>query len=183
MWALQHQYEMAEFVKKLHVLKPKMLTITIRYTDWYYWEYNRPLLINNTWMGSHQFPDSLDTIVMEFETRLGKKAELEYIVTNQALHWRFAVKQNLEDEPMVFVQQGNPITSQWVGAAEIDSTKYLHHKQQGDEERGLEEDEMMYYVVKIPYKKKVVEDTPETDTPHWKPRGAREQHRVPAQLH
>jgi len=61
---------------------PEVVTICIRYTDWWYWEQNEPLIIETHGWKDIKFPNSVQKVVMELETRdaAPKKAELERII-------------------------------------------------------------------------------------------------------
>ncbi|KAF2428295.1 hypothetical protein EJ08DRAFT_680633 [Tothia fuscella] len=84
---------MRKFMRDLSLyLRPKRLTITIRYTDWWHWEKNFPLRFYNTaWMENFQVPSCVEELVTEFETRNGKRAEMDSLVRDQASRWRFEV--------------------------------------------------------------------------------------------
>jgi hypothetical protein len=68
---------MKDYMERLNSgLKPKVLTITFRYTDCWSWDIDDPLRMEN-WPLSVQFPSSVETLVMEFETRNGRRNELD----------------------------------------------------------------------------------------------------------
>lgn len=165
MYALEGN-QMSQFMSDLNKhLRPKRLTVTIRYTDWWNWELNQPLRIESKWIQNLKIPDSLEEWAMEFETRNGKKAELDILVQNTISKWRFEVGQkpdgNGGDEAPsgkhYFLTLGNrqPVTSTWVGSAKVGGCKYRHHLQDvngGD----VGADEMLYYIVKMIWKKEKV---------------------------
>jgi hypothetical protein len=148
-------------------LRPKKLIITIRYTDWWYWEDNASLRIKSDWMNDIKMPRSIDRLVMEFETRKGKKAELDTIVAKQISRWKYEVEDKLvegSDGAMVpdgekeflVLGGGKPVVSTWVGSARVGGTKYVHHAQDVNDTEGLGENEMLYYVVKMVWKREGV---------------------------
>ncbi|ORX98073.1 hypothetical protein BCR34DRAFT_577506 [Clohesyomyces aquaticus] len=79
--------------------KPKEVKITIRYTDWWYWEDNRTHVLELDGRGGNQsrflasgFPASAERVVMEFETMEKKAAEVDAVVkkiVDTPENWRF----------------------------------------------------------------------------------------------
>jgi hypothetical protein len=141
-------------------LRPKTLVITIRYTDWWNWESNMPLKISSKWMKDIKVPRSMEHLVVEFETRNGKKAELDALVTKQISNWRFEVEEKLVEgsegemvpdgeKEFLVLGDGKPAVSTWVGSALVGGVKHVHHAQKANGTEGLGEDEMLYYVVKM----------------------------------
>ncbi|KAJ5827285.1 hypothetical protein N7447_004048 [Penicillium robsamsonii] len=94
-------------------IAPKKLTITLRHTDWWFWENNDPLGIDPfrpgrtraTQMGEAVSPEDaarswgnrfssipcLEELVIEFETIMRKRDQLDAII-QQALEWKFPMQ-------------------------------------------------------------------------------------------
>lgn len=82
LYTFQEQYVNAIFQGSRSSLLPTTITITIRYTDWYWWEHNDLLNLNPKKINPHRFslPASVNKVVMELETREGKRKELEEVI-------------------------------------------------------------------------------------------------------
>src|SRR5579871_2025766 len=96
MWALEHSTLSRMNLQKLckeiihrDILPIRRLILTIRYTDWWQWENDDTLYIADDWHGVDQIPKSVEEVVLELETKNGKKAELEEIVKRQIRYWTF----------------------------------------------------------------------------------------------
>jgi len=103
----QRAYRLTQEFDHLRELK-----ITIRHSDWWYWEsdhalgldpkssesygigqpadVNAPLIPNGAWGRSFYYLEGLEIFVLELETRVGKEKELEAIVA-RAKDWRFGL--------------------------------------------------------------------------------------------
>jgi hypothetical protein len=146
--------EMKQCIEFLHsVLRPKILTITFRYTDWYWWEYDRPLRMLN-WPLDIKFPSSVEKLVMEFETRNGKRHELDRILNDAILKWRIPLRSDLVDSPkrMLITTQAKARTHTWIGPDVIGHTGYSHHSQIYNGTKDLKKDQMLYYVAVVEWK-------------------------------
>jgi hypothetical protein len=163
MYALE-DYPMTDFMAQLSEhLRPETLTITIRYTDWWYWEGNYKLVISSDWMRNIKVPRCLERIIMEFETRNGKKDELDALVKGPISKWRFRVEDKLVEGPegkmvsngeteWLVLSNEKPVASTWVGSSSVGGIKYAHHSQDQNGDVGSDED-MLYYIVKVVWKR------------------------------
>ncbi|KAG2024161.1 hypothetical protein CC2G_001741 [Coprinopsis cinerea AmutBmut pab1-1] len=71
-------YEFAAFFTSVPELQPKTVVITIRYTDWWWWERDNALDLTIAPPSTEMyFPPSVETLVLELETIEKKKGELE----------------------------------------------------------------------------------------------------------
>ncbi|KAH6874645.1 hypothetical protein BKA70DRAFT_256824 [Coprinopsis sp. MPI-PUGE-AT-0042] len=63
-------------------LRPHIVKLTVRYTDWWYWEENVPLHLSSLVpeRNAYYFPESVDTLLLELESAEHKKSELEEMV-------------------------------------------------------------------------------------------------------
>jgi hypothetical protein len=99
--AQMFQLEYGNYIKKWakwlqYSARPMHFTITIRYTDWWNWEENRPLELQNLSRSRHfKIPNTVKTFTIEFETRFGKKSELDRIINEgvgkvpPVIDWKF----------------------------------------------------------------------------------------------
>ncbi|KAJ5494347.1 hypothetical protein N7463_010434 [Penicillium fimorum] len=95
------------------MITPKKMTITLRHTDWWFWENNDPLGIDpfrpgrtraaqmgeavspedaaRSWGNRFSSIPCLEELVIEFETIMRKKDQLDAII-QQALEWKFPMQ-------------------------------------------------------------------------------------------
>lgn len=127
-------------------LTPTMVTVTFRYTDWWFWEDNAPLKLGDEYHEGRnwkyiKFPESVEKVVMELETREGKKKELEHLIQRifrNSEAWIF--KRN--DGKVLRVKDGEGAVGEWAWSGPTKfrpNERFPHH---GDEES-------MRYVVKV----------------------------------
>jgi hypothetical protein len=146
--------EMRQCIDYLHsTLKPKVLTITFRYTDWYWWEYDQPLRMLD-WPLGVEFPSSVEKLAMEFETRNGKRQELNSILDNTILNWRIPLRSDLVDGPkrILVATQPRARIHTWIGPDVIGRTGYAHHSQSHNGTTDLQLGQMLYYVAVVEWK-------------------------------
>uniref|UniRef100_A0A8H7XS77 2EXR domain-containing protein n=1 Tax=Psilocybe cubensis TaxID=181762 RepID=A0A8H7XS77_PSICU len=67
---------------ELEDVHPKQLTITIRHTDWWFWELNTPLAMKLHWLEYLQPMKKLTTLVMELETIERDHDQLDAVIEN-----------------------------------------------------------------------------------------------------
>ncbi|OOQ91439.1 hypothetical protein PEBR_00660 [Penicillium brasilianum] len=125
-----------------YAISPRKLTLTFRHTDWWFWENNDPLGIdpfrpgrtrahemgrpihcsraheaNRAWGNQFTLLPSLEELVIEFETIMRKRDQLDAIV-QWALSWKFPV--NLEKSLYLVAEPASRSAYSWVGAKEGD---------------------------------------------------------------
>jgi hypothetical protein len=152
MWALEQTsvthmnlQRVCKEVIQRDILPVRRLILTIRYTDWWEWENNASLYIADNWHGVNQIPESVEEIVLELETRNGKKAELEEIVNRQLRHWTFRGVSGL-----VYPLDESKITrSTWLGSLVPGGGWREHHSADANDSKTLIKGKMLYYVVKM----------------------------------
>ncbi|KAJ5491631.1 hypothetical protein N7539_003198 [Penicillium diatomitis] len=139
-------------VQRIQIIKisPRTRTITIRHTDWWFWEDNHPLALNPFHEGAtisqHQarlyprpdpsraaFPSqrawgnkfitmpSLEELTFEFETVMRKRDQLDNII-QRALHWKFPLRFRPGTKELIYLV-ADPASLRaytWVGATEND---------------------------------------------------------------
>ncbi|KAF2192360.1 hypothetical protein K469DRAFT_620529 [Zopfia rhizophila CBS 207.26] len=126
-------------------INPDTVTITLRYTDWWYWETNTPLLLSandrspTPVTNGIRFPSSVTKIVMELETMEGKRKELEGIVADIVKRpdaWAYQRDDGME----LKVKGGEDVKEwKWEGPTTYDGKTFQHHPK----------GEKMWYVVKV----------------------------------
>ncbi|KAH6874647.1 hypothetical protein BKA70DRAFT_1208677 [Coprinopsis sp. MPI-PUGE-AT-0042] len=124
-------------------LRPRTVKVTIRYTDWWYWEDNVPLRLSSLEpeRNAYYFPESVDTLIIELESAEHKKSELEDMVKG-VLHdkevWRW---KRLDDEYLELDEGMGVKEWEWMGTTRFkDQPVRLPHHPEGD---------AMKYIVKV----------------------------------
>ncbi|KAF9880810.1 hypothetical protein CkaCkLH20_01852 [Colletotrichum karsti] len=74
--------------------RPETLTITIRYSDWWYWESDTPLRMSEDWLGKFDAPKGLRVLRVEYETLSRKKEEMMKIVRRNK-GWKLAATRDM----------------------------------------------------------------------------------------
>ncbi|KAJ5751919.1 hypothetical protein N7520_008836 [Penicillium odoratum] len=117
---------------------PKKITFTFRHTDWWYWENDDPLGMNPfrcgrtrahemdgpvgprsefAWGNQFSLIQSLEEVVIEFETIMRKREQLDGIV-ERALGWKFPMK--VEESVYLVADPNSRSSYSWIGAKEGD---------------------------------------------------------------
>ncbi|KAH6874638.1 hypothetical protein BKA70DRAFT_1378810 [Coprinopsis sp. MPI-PUGE-AT-0042] len=142
MWAFLSRAFVRTFIQAKG-LRPRTVKVTIRYTDWWYWEANYPLQLSSIVpeRDAYYFPESVDTLIIELESAEHKKTELEDMV-KEVLHdkevWRW---KRLDDEYLELDEGMGVKEWEWMGTTRFkDQPVRLPHHPEGD---------AMKYIVKV----------------------------------
>lgn len=151
MWALESgQFNrLCQQLGRERTFPVRRLTLTIRYTDWWHWESNEPLRIENRWSAVGMIPRSVEEVILELETRHGKKEEMEAIIQNQVMRWKWRGVDNSD----YALNEENIKRSTWVGSTKPGGNEYAHHSHVGNGTEDLGPTRMMYYMVKMVWAK------------------------------
>ena len=112
----------------------------MRYTDWFDWETNYALEFREQRNRELTFPNSVEKIEFELETREGKTKELETLIASTFKpdqRWAF-----VREDKAVFVFDGDVGVKEWTWEGPTtfgDKMRYSHHP----------DGETMGYVVKL----------------------------------
>ncbi|KAJ7089310.1 hypothetical protein B0H15DRAFT_840329 [Mycena belliarum] len=121
------------------LLVPK-LAITIRHSDWWYWEDSQPLHIEEPrygWAGWVGSVPGLQELELELETIDAQREQLEEQV-RIALGWTFP----LDGTHVSLVHDGEePVDSMWLGTSRMDPENFNNGWGSGDEEDSDDDDE------------------------------------------
>ncbi|TFK22267.1 hypothetical protein FA15DRAFT_671736 [Coprinopsis marcescibilis] len=129
-----------QFFHRAPSLRPSTVHVTIRYTDWWWWENDARLdLTIRPSLLEYYLPESCNTFILELETIESKKKELDdqvkRVVDEEGL-WRW---KRLDDEYLVLDQEKGVKEREWMGPTTFWGPTYPHHPQ----------NEEMKYVVKV----------------------------------
>ncbi|KAG8629400.1 hypothetical protein KVT40_003265 [Elsinoe batatas] len=72
-------------------LQIRSVSITIRHTDWWFWEHDAPLKLHSGWSQDSQFPATVTKFTMHLETVSRKKNEV-LLITDELGRWVFRRK-------------------------------------------------------------------------------------------
>jgi hypothetical protein len=112
--------------------RPTELTITIRYSDWWNWEYNAPLRMNEDWLRLFKGNPGLRVLKVEYETLTWKKAEMMRIIERNK-SWKLPVRQEggafYENQLEGYLSaEGTTLKEwKWKGTSKLDGQEWSHH--------------------------------------------------------
>lgn len=102
--------------------RPSRLTITIRYTDWWWWESNEKLTMSVEWLRNFNGPPGLRELRVEYETLAWKKAQMDRIVERNR-KWRLQIR----DSGHLSTERSELETWAWTGPSKLDGQTWDHH--------------------------------------------------------
>ena len=88
LWKLEPG-ETLQTVIDIKYFHPKKITITVRHTDFWWWEYDHALAIKGPWVKACLFPDSLRTLNIEIESLERKKKQIDDLAAQMVKKWCF----------------------------------------------------------------------------------------------
>lgn len=97
----------------LNFFYPKVITITIRHTDWWFWENDNNLHLDAKWVDFCRFPNSLTELRMAFESLERKKDQIDDVVKQAIEGWVFRRK----DDTELSAENCKPEIMRWSGSA------------------------------------------------------------------
>ena len=139
MWVLEPGNRFQQTLDMPHFY-PKKITLTIRYTDFWFWEDDEPLRIDSTWVNNVRFPGSVSRFCIEFESIERRKNEVDYIAREAAEKWYFRRK----DEFLLTPNESETSVFRWTGSSCLGGERWIR-----DEVRPGELD---YYVKTVTWK-------------------------------
>ncbi|KAH0123760.1 hypothetical protein KCU66_g7995, partial [Aureobasidium melanogenum] len=123
LYALENGQRLQEILN-LRFFYPKVITITIRHTDWWFWESDNNLHFDATWVDFCRFPDSLTELRVAFESLERKKDQIDDVVRQAIEGWVFRRK----DDTELSAKNCEPEMMRWSGSA-----TWHHHRWIRDE--------------------------------------------------
>lgn len=105
----------------MHHFYPKSVTITIRYTDTWMWEYNEELHIEGAWGKWLVLPSSVTRFCIDIESIERRKDEVDYIAGEMADQWRF---QRADGTNMLAVKTDTSV-SRWTGSSMLGGQRWV----------------------------------------------------------
>jgi len=92
---------------------PVHMTITIRHTDFWYWETDEVLHIDGHWTRVCKFPTSTKMITVEFESLERKKDQVDQIAQQALRRWKFV----REDGVVLGAETEDVKITKWTGSS------------------------------------------------------------------
>ncbi|KAF7136729.1 hypothetical protein CNMCM5793_006047 [Aspergillus hiratsukae] len=120
LWALEDGHRMKELLDMKHFY-PKIITLTIRYTDFWWWEDNQPLYIDARWVDRIYLPESVTRFSMDFESIERRRGEVNYIANEAAEKWFFRRK----DGKFLTADKADMFVSRWTGSSILNGQRWL----------------------------------------------------------
>ncbi|KAL4878350.1 hypothetical protein BJY04DRAFT_196343 [Aspergillus karnatakaensis] len=102
-------------------LRPRSVTLTIRYTDFWHWEDTRPLWINGKWVKTVVFPESVRVFRVEFEMILRREEEVQILVEQAAEKWVF----RRDDGKTLTARPDDADRMQWRGSSTLNGKRWV----------------------------------------------------------
>ncbi|KAI4740150.1 hypothetical protein E4T50_09409 [Aureobasidium sp. EXF-12298] len=127
-------------ILNLDFFYPKVITITIRHTDWWYWESDNNLHLDATWVDFCRFPNSLTELRVAFESLERKKDQIDDVVKQAMEGWVFRRKDGTE----LSASDCKPEIMRWSGSA-----TWGHHRWLRDE---TSPNKLDYYVSTVTWR-------------------------------
>ncbi|KAG8672079.1 hypothetical protein FPOAC2_05450 [Fusarium poae] len=129
------------------LLAPRIVTLTIRHTDWWFWEQDEPLRFEGNWIEdvSKALSTSTNQFCIELESLERKKGQIDKIADQMIKKWYF----KRSDGVVLYAEAsgGSRKESRWSG----DST--WHHRRWVRDE--TEPGRLDYYVVSVTFRPRI----------------------------
>lgn len=142
-------------------LRFRRLKITIRHTDWWYWERDSPLSINGgKWLQkmSEVLPDTVREVVLELESLERKKGQVDAIAAQMRERWFFrrtdgeilladtSLDEENSEEGDAQVDQEGDFVTRWSGSSTWQNQRWLRDES--------EPGRIDYYIRTVPFRLK-----------------------------
>lgn len=92
-------------------LMPKVVTITLRHTDMWWWEDDYPMHIKPNFVSKVSFPASVSHIEIQFESLERRRTQVDYMASRAANEWYFKRSDNVH-----LVARSTSVT-RWTGSS------------------------------------------------------------------
>ena len=106
---------------------PRTFTITIRHTDWWWWESDKPLAIKLRWGDKCEFPSSVQVLRIELESLERKKGQVDEMARKMREQWRFVRK-----DGTLLAATGSDDVNRWSGSSTWNGERWLRDETRPD---------------------------------------------------
>ncbi|KAK6528522.1 hypothetical protein TWF281_009763 [Arthrobotrys megalospora] len=140
-----------QYLLNMEHFKPKTITVTIRHTDFWYWENDESLRVGGYWVGACRFPESVEKVRVEFESLERKKGQVDEIAQQAVERWEFcrkdgrklsAVTGKTEDGKV----EGEVKVMKWTGSSSWQGIRWIRDE--------VEQGKLNYYVKTVTWRVK-----------------------------
>ena len=120
LYQLESGRELRQYLAMPNFL-PREVTMTIRHSDWWYWESDEKLRLGGRWVEKCRFPNSVKVIRLELETLERKKEQVEDIASQMIAKWRF---RRYDGVLLSATEKANSVT-RWQGSSMLQGQRWL----------------------------------------------------------
>ncbi|KAH7877114.1 uncharacterized protein C8R40DRAFT_1068316 [Lentinula edodes] len=134
---------------KLPSMRPRSLKITLRHGDWWWWEDNHPLHLNDVWSTGSDYSTRLEEVILELETMERDKEQI-YAIAERIKKYTHTLNNG-----KTLSTAGNPIVKkEWMGPSRLSDLYYDKARDKWTErdleaEQGVPDPGMKYCIVVI----------------------------------
>ncbi|PLB50377.1 hypothetical protein P170DRAFT_435574 [Aspergillus steynii IBT 23096] len=121
-------------------LDPRHVTLTIRHTDFWFWENWESLRLDEGWVNRTRFPNTVTAFDIQMETIVQRAGEIDYLAKEAATKWFFLRK----DGRVLAADTKDMSVDTWTGSSVLHDARWVR-----DERRPGELD---YHVVTVRWK-------------------------------
>lgn len=118
---------------------PKIVTITLRHTDMWWWESDTPMHLTPKFVSDVQFPASVTCIEMQIESLERRKAQIDYMTSRITSEWYFKRTDDVQLVPRATA------TTRWTGSSTWEGQRWV-----GDEDDEFP-GELQYYISTVTF--------------------------------
>jgi len=120
LWALESTRDLGGVLNMRH-FHPNSITITIRYTDTWYWESNEALRINGSWINRVKLPPSVTRFCIDIESIERRKDEVDWMAGEMANKWQFT----RADGTRMLAAKSDTTVSRWTGSSILGERRWI----------------------------------------------------------
>ncbi|KAK6535622.1 hypothetical protein TWF694_002077 [Orbilia ellipsospora] len=107
-------------ILNMRFFQPLEITVTVRHTDFWWWESDESLRVGGDWVAKCRFPDSVRVINVEFESLERKKVQVDEICEQAVKWWEF-----IREDGTVLATRGEGEVVRWTGASTWGNQRWL----------------------------------------------------------
>lgn len=151
LWCLEGGVSLRNVLNVPH-LNPLSVCVTIRHTDWWWWESDTPLKIAAAWVDDCRIPASTQVMRMQLESAMRRKDQIDDIANQMIEKWTF----RRDDGIFMKAAKEDVSVRSWTGKSTWEGNRWVR-----DESRPSEID---YYVKTVVWKPAHPDQTSQTST-------------------
>lgn len=106
----------------------RAVTVTIRHTDWWFWENDERLHMRAQWLRTCHFPATVQEVSMELESLERKKEQIDSMAQQMIEKWRFVRQDGVVMEPLATTS-----VSRWSGRSTWENRRWIRDETRPEE--------------------------------------------------